>query len=106
MRRLRERMALEVDLVSAPVGVAAAEEVVEAHFVERGGRGVGRNVSADAETGALCTVDHHGGVPPDVGTDTTLDLLVAGERWFGRDGDRVDVVGVDVPVLPYPGRST
>ena len=89
-------MALEVDLVCAAVGVVAPEEVVEPHLVQRRGGGVGRDVPADAEAGPLRAVDHHGRVPADVGPDPALDVLVAGERWLGGGGDRVDVVGVAV----------
>ena len=71
----------------------AAEEVVEADLVERGRRGVGRNVAAHTDSRTLSAVHHDGGVPPDPGPVATLDLLVAGEPrlQLGRDG--VDVVG-------------
>ena len=48
----RRRMPLEEDLVAAAGVVLAAEEVVEADLVERRGRGVGRDVAADADAGA------------------------------------------------------
>ncbi|CAG7629134.1 hypothetical protein SBRY_20538 [Actinacidiphila bryophytorum] len=86
-------VALEEDLVAAPAVVLAAEEVVEAHVVERRRRREGRDVAADTDTGALCAGDHHRGVPPGRVQDAPLDLLVAGEERLvlGRDG--VHVVG-------------
>ena len=81
------------DLVAAAGVVLAAEEVVEADLVERGGRGVGRDVAADLDAGALRPVHHDRGVPPGVGADALLDLLVAGEPRLGLGRDRVDVVG-------------
>ena len=49
-------VALDEDLVAAGRVVEAAEEVVEADFVERGRRRVGRDVAADADAGALRAV--------------------------------------------------
>ncbi len=86
-------VALEEDLVAAAGVVLAAEEVVEADLVERRGRGVGRDVAADADAGALRPVHHDRGVPPDVGADAPLDVLVAGEPRLALGRDRVDVVG-------------
>lgn len=85
-------VALEEDLVAAVAGVLAAEEVVEAHVVERGGGGEGGDVAADADARALGTGDHDGRVPAGRVEDLALDLLVAGEERLvpGRDG--VDVV--------------
>ena len=86
-------VALDEDLVAAARVVLAAEEVVEADLVERRRRGVGRDVAADADAGALRAVHHDRGVPADVRAVAALDLLVAGEPRLelGRDG--VDVVG-------------
>ena len=69
-----------------------AEEVVEADFVERGRRGVGRDVAADADAGALRAVHGQRGVPADPAAVAALDLFVTGELGLvlGRDG--VDVV--------------
>jgi hypothetical protein len=86
-------VALDEDLVGAARVVGTLEEVVEAHFVQRGGRRVGRDVTADADAGALRAVHRDGGVPADPCAVAALDLLVAGELGLvlGRDG--VDVVG-------------
>ena len=51
-------VALEEDLVAAAGVVLAAEEVVEAHLVQRGRAGVGGDVPADADVRALGAVHH------------------------------------------------
>jgi hypothetical protein len=86
-------VALEVDLVAAARVVLAAEEVVEAHLVQRGGGGVGGDVPADGDTGPLGAVHHDRGVPADVRPDPPLDVLVAGEPRLPLRRDGVDVVG-------------
>ena len=58
-------VALDEDLVAAGRVVGAAEEVVEADFVERSRRRVGRDVAADADAGALRAVHRDRGVPAD-----------------------------------------
>ena len=88
-------VALEVDLVAGLAVVLAAEEVVEADLVQGGRRGVRGQVSADARRPRVGPRHHHGGVPPDVGADAALDVLVAREPrlLLGRDG--VDVRRAD-----------
>jgi hypothetical protein len=56
---------LEEHLVAAAGMVLAAEEVVHAHLVERGGGGVRRDVATDAHARALRAVHHDRGVPAD-----------------------------------------
>ena len=84
-----------------------AEEVIEADLVERGRGGVGGDVPADADAGALRAVHHDGGVPADPAPVTAFDLLVAGKPGLelGRNG--VDVVrrgqrGYRDPLLTGP----
>lgn len=89
----RGRVSLEEDLVAAPAVVLAAEEVVEADVVQRGGGGEGGDVTADTDPGPLGAGDHHRGVPAGRVEDLALDLLVAGEERLVLRGDRVDVVG-------------
>src|SRR5699024_3291585 len=84
---------LDEDLVAAAGVVLAAEEVVEADFVECRGGGVGGDVPTDADLGTLCPVHHHRGVPPDIGAVATFDFLVAGEPRLVLRGDGVDIVG-------------
>ncbi len=83
---------LEEDLVAPLAVVLAAEEVVEAHVVQRRRGGEGGDVAADPDAGTLSARDHDGRVPPGRVQDLALDLLVAGEERLvlGRDG--VDVV--------------
>jgi len=84
-------VALEVDLIAGLAVVLAPEEVVEPDLVQAGRRGVGGQVAADA-FGVLVGPDHHhGGVPPHVGPDAALDVLVAREPRLelGRDGVHV-----------------
>ncbi len=50
----RRRVALEEHLVAGLAVVLAAEEVVEAHLVQAGGRGVGGDVAAHAQAAAGC----------------------------------------------------
>ena len=85
---------LEEHLVARLAVVLAPEEVVEPDLVERRGRGVGGDVAADAGAAGPVRPRHHDrGVPPDVGADPPLDVLVAGEPRLPLRRDRVDVVG-------------
>ena len=83
---------LDVDLVAGLAALLAAEEVVEADFVQAGRRGVRRDVAADVGQ-RVRAADHDRGVPADVGADPPLDELVAREPRLGLGRDRVDVVG-------------
>ena len=84
-------VALEVDVVAGEAVVLAPEEVVEADVVERGRRGEGGEVAADAVGVLVRLHDHDGRVPADVGADAALDVLVAGEPGLLLGRDRVDV---------------
>src|SRR5439155_15920495 len=72
-------VALDEDLVAVAAVGLAVEEVVEAALVEGGGRGVRRQVPAEAVVAAVGPGDHGHGVPADEGPDAALDVLVAGE---------------------------
>ena len=85
-------VALVEDVVAAAGMVLAAEEVVEAHFVESRRGGVGGDVAADLDAWTLGPVDEHGRVPAVPGAVLALELLVAGELGLVLGGDRVDVV--------------
>ena len=86
-------VALDEHLVAAAGMRLPAEEVVEADFIQRRRRCVGRNMAAHTDSRALRAMHHDGGVPSDPRPVATLDILVAGEPGLhlGRDG--VDVVG-------------
>ena len=89
----RRGVALEVDLVARARLAAALEEVVEAHLVERRGRGIRGDVPSDAferQVGA----HHHGhGVPADDAADALLHVEIARKRRLVLHGDGVHVVG-------------
>ncbi len=84
-------VALEVDVVAAPVAILAPEEVVEADLVEQCGRRIARKMTADAIGAAVGASDHEHGVPAHDAADARLELLVARVvgLLLGRDG--VDV---------------
>ena len=86
-------VALDEDLVAGLAVVLAAEEVVEADLVQAGRRGVGGDVPADAEARPVGAGHHDRRVPPDVGADPALGVLIAGEPGLALGRDRVDVVG-------------
>jgi len=90
-------VALEVDEVAASGVIRAAEEVVEADFIERGGGGVGGDVAADAGGLLVRLADHRHGVPADDALDAVFDGDVAGiVRLEGlRDGVHVWGAGGD-----------
>ena len=90
----RRGVALEIDGVAVELVGAGAEEMVEADFVERGGRGVGGNVSADAVFDAVGAHDHGQRVPANQALDAALHFLIAREQGLETGGDGVDVRGV------------
>ena len=75
----RRRVPLEEDDVGVGA-VVAAEEMIEADFVERGGRREGRDVPADAFFGLVRAHDHRGGVPADQALDPALEVGAAGHQ--------------------------
>ena len=87
----RRGVALEEDLVAHAGRVLAAEEVVEADFVEAGRALVGRQVAADAGVGVVGAQDHRHRVPADHAPDAQLHALVARERRLLLRADGVDV---------------
>jgi hypothetical protein len=80
-------------MIAAAHRVAAAEEMVEPDLVQRGRRGVRRDVPADAVVCLVGPAHHHRGVPPDDLTDPALYVLIAGKIGLLFRSDRVDVVG-------------
>src|SRR4029453_18742185 len=90
----RRRVALEVDDVAVVVVALALEEVIEADFVERRGRSIGRDVTADSVLELVGFDDHRQRVPSDEALDPPLDLAAARERRLVRRWNRVDVGGV------------
>ena len=90
----RRRVALVEDLVARLAFVLAPEEVVEADFVQAGGRRVRREVPADAGEAAVRAEHHRRRVPADQPADSPLDRLVAREERLLLGADRVDVAGL------------
>ena len=86
-------VALEEDLVAATRVVLAPPEVVEADLVEGRRGGVGRDVPAHADAGALGAVDLDRGIPADPRAVAALDLFVTRVPRLVRRSDGVDVVG-------------
>ncbi len=89
----RRGVALDEHLVARLAVVLAAEEVVEADFVEAGRGCVSRDVPAHPEARPVGPRDHDGRVPPDIGPDPALHVLVAGEPRLALGRDGVDEVG-------------
>ena len=85
-------MALDEDMVAAARMILAAEEVVEADLVQAGRTLVGRDVAADLKALAVGLADHDRRIPPDEGTNPSLDVLVAWEPRLGLRRNRVDVI--------------
>ena len=85
-------MSLEEDVVAAAGVAAPAEEVVEAHLVHRGDGGVGGEVPADGDAGALGAMDDHRRVPAVDVAQLLLELDVTGVLGLLIRGDRVHVV--------------
>jgi hypothetical protein len=86
-------VSLEIHVVPTARVVTAAEEVVEAHLVQGRAGGIRRDVPAHADTRTLRPMHHDRGVPAQVGPDSPLDVLIAGELRFPLGGNCVDVVG-------------
>ena len=81
-------------MMSRVGAVVAAEEVVEAHFVQRRRRRKGRNVAANALVRLVRAHDHRRRVPPNEALDAALEFPAAGHERFVVGGDGVDVGGV------------
>src|ERR1041384_1929474 len=91
----RRRVALEIHQVGLPVAIAAAEEMVEADFVQRRARRKRRDVAAEPAVNAVGVDDHRHGVPADEALDAPLQLAVAGIRRLLVRRDGVDVRRVE-----------
>src|SRR6185369_1431356 len=90
----RRGVTLEVDGVPFEAVVAGAEEMVEANFVQGGGRGKRRDMSANVMFDAIRAHHHGQGVPAHQALDAALDFLIAGEFRFQPEGHGVGVRGI------------
>ena len=87
---------LDINLVPVVAAFApAAEEVVEADFVEGRGGGESGNMSAQPVVLLVGPVHHRHRVPADDALDPPLDFAVAGVARLGAMGNRVDVRRVE-----------
>jgi len=84
-------VALEEHHIAAVRVVLPPEEMIEPDLVEIGGRGVGRNVSADPALVAVGADDHGHGVPAKDALHPSLDFPVTGKSWLDVAGDGVQV---------------
>ncbi len=88
------RVTLHEHHVAGMIRRRGAPEMIEAHFVQRGRRGVSGQVAAVLAR-HLVRAQHHGQrVPADAGLDAPFHLAVARVRRLLPGGDRVDVGGV------------
>ena len=87
----RRSVALEVHGVAFEFVGAAAEEMVEADFVERGGGSEGGDVAADIVLNAIGAHHHGERVPAHEALDAALKFLVAGIAGLEAMGNGVGV---------------
>ena len=87
----RRSVPLKVDDVAFLAILAATEEVVVANLVQRRGRRVRGNVSADAIFHAVGSHDHRHGVPANEALDAALDSAAAGIGHFLAGVNGVDI---------------
>jgi len=85
-------VSLDEHLVAAAGVLLAAEEVIEAHLVQRCCAGVGGDVAADADVRSVGPADHDRCVPADARAYSSLEVLVAGELRLVLRGDGVDEI--------------
>src|SRR5699024_1308189 len=80
-------------LIPGGTVVLAAEEMVEAHFVQACRGGVCRDVPTDSDLGTVRPRDHDRCVPPYECSDSPFDVFVTGELRFAVWGNGVEEVG-------------
>src|SRR6266478_3129376 len=88
-------VSLKIDEVSQAVSIAAAEEMVETHFIERRRRRVGGNMAPYVRVKAVGFDNHGHCIPAHVTLDAALDFTVTriGRLFIGRNG--IDVGSID-----------
>ena len=92
----RRGVALEINQVAGLIAVARVEEMVEAHFQQRGQRGVSGNMAADA--GIVLVLPHHHGhrIPANQALDAALHRAVAGIGDFLFGANRIDIRSIEL----------
>src|SRR5258708_32640103 len=87
-------MPLQINGVALELFGTSTEEMIEANFKERSGRGIRGNMAANAVVDSI-GADHHGQrVPADQALDPALDLLVTGKYSLLFHGNCVHVGSV------------
>ena len=89
----RRSVALEINEIAGLIAVAAVEEMIEAHFEQRGQRRIGRDMAADAVVVFILVRHHRHRVPARQALHAPLERAIAGIRHLFIRRDRVDVIG-------------
>ena len=92
----RSGVALKENHIGQPtVDIAAAEKMVEPHFVERGKRRVRRDVAAETVVDAVGFHDHRHRVPADIASYLFLERQISRIRRLLLHRDRIQIGRVD-----------
>ena len=87
-------MPLEVNQIPAKILACRPKEMIEAHIVERRGRGETRNVSTILRGSAIGPDDHGHRVPANIGSDAILDGGIPWKARLHMGRNCIDVGGV------------
>src|SRR5258708_10279656 len=87
-------MPLQINGVALELFGTSTEEMIEANFKERSGRGIRGNMTANAVVDSI-GANHHGQrVPADQALDPALDFLVSGKYSLLFHGNRIYIGSV------------
>ena len=87
----RRRVALKINRVAFEIVGPRAKEMIESHFIQRGRRGVRRNVPADVVLHAVRAHHHGQRVPANQALDAPLEFLISREKRLEPQRYRVRV---------------
>ena len=73
------------------IAVTATEKMVQPHFIKRGRRCIGGNMTANVWMKTIRFDDHRHGIPTHVALDPPLDFPVAGVAWLVLPRNRIDI---------------
>ena len=90
-------MALEEDLISGEIAIGRLEEVILPHFIQRGSRCKGGDVTANAIGFFVGAGNHSHGIPAHETFDAALNFPVAriGQLFVARNGVDIRCVGCE-----------